>query len=814
MRRIMPRVLLLLFAAAVPAVWAQTSPPGPVRWTDVADRQVAAADHRIAYGEGPLQFGDLRLPAGEGPHPVAVVIHGGCWLSKYDLRHISHLSEALTRAGVATWTIEYRRIGDPGGGWTGTFEDVAAGADRLRAITARFPLDLERVVLVGHSAGGHLALWAAARGGLPAGSAVFGEEPLAVRGVVALAAISDLGTFARGAADCNAAVRPLLGGSPGEVPERYRQASPIERLPLRVPVRLVHGAADPHVPIEQSRAFAAQARAAGDDVELVEIPAAAHFDLIAPWSPAWSTVEGVVLKLVGRQASLGTVSFPVTCSIDAQLEFSRAVALLHHMTYPQARQAFERAAALDPRCAMAHWGIAMTLFQPLWPTRPSPDALRRGWEAVQTARSLQPPTERERLMVAAAEAFFAEPGGTDYWLRIRRWERAAQTAFSSLPDDPEAATFYALAHLAVAPSDTISRAHADKAAEILLRVYEANPDHPGAMHYLVHANDVPGREGELLEVTRKYEMVAPHNPHALHMPTHIYTRLGDWNAVIRGNLKAADAALDHRAGEHGEFVWDEFPHAIEYLVYASLQKGADLEAAAQLERLHATTGLEPTFKTAFHLASTRVRYTLERRAWDEALALAPRQPSTLDWERYTWPEAIAWFARGLGAAHLGRTGESRAARERLQQLEETTDGAGEKLFARNIKVLRLELDAWIAHRRGDKVSGIELMREAAELERSTPKHAVTPAPTIPAYELLGDLLLAQQRPAEALVEYQRSLQLYPRRFNSLLGAARAARQMGNDARARGFYQELLDVADEGATRAALTEARRAVGRRP
>jgi tetratricopeptide (TPR) repeat protein len=509
----------------------------------------------------------------------------------------------------------------------------------------------------------------------------------------------------------------------------------------------------------------------------------------------------------------GTVDFPITCSKQAQVEFNRAVALLHHMTYPQAREEFQRVATTDPRCAMAHWGIAMTLFQPLWPTRPRPEALLRGWEAVQKAEALQPPTERERLFVAAAEAFFLEPASSDYWLRIRRWEQATERVYASFPDDPEAAAFYALAHLATAPSDTISRAHSDRAAEILLRLYERNPDHPGAMHYLVHANDVPGRERESLEITRKYEAVAPRNPHALHMPTHIHTRLGDWNGVIRGNLRAAEAALEYPAGDHGEFIWDEFPHATEYLVYAYLQKGSDDDAAAQLKRLRATVRLEPTFKTAFHLASTQARYTLERRAWNEAALLVPREPATLDWDRFTWPEAIARFARGLGAAHLGEVNEAKAAGERLGELEAATRKAGEDLFARNIRVLHLELNAWLAHVEGQRESSVALMREAAELEASTPKHAVTPGPTLPAQELLGDLLMEQKQPAEALASYKRSIELYPRRFNGLLGAARAAQALGDASLARTFYQELLDVADGGTRQRALKEAQNYVAQR-
>jgi tetratricopeptide (TPR) repeat protein len=483
---------------------------------------------------------------------------------------------------------------------------------------------------------------------------------------------------------------------------------------------------------------------------------------------------------------LGRVEFPVSCSNQAQVDFNRAVALLHHMTYPQAREAFAQVASSDPRCAMAHWGVAMTLFQPLWPTRPGAEALLQGWRAVQNAKALQPQTERERLFIAAAEAFFLEPASSDYWLRIRRWEQAAEKLYAAFPGDPEAAAFYALAHLATAPSNAISRTHSDRAAQILLRVYERNPSHPGAMHYLIHANDVPGRERESLEITRKYEAAAPRNPHALHMPTHIYTRLGDWDSVIRGNLRAAEAALEHPAGSHGQFVWDEFPHAIEYLVYACLQKGVDEEAAAQMKRLLATPSLEPTFKTAFHLASVQARYALERRAWNEAASIAAREPANLNWDRFAWPEAIARFARGLGAVRLGKVDESRAELERLGKLEAAMREAGEDLFARNIRVLRLELSAWIAHAEGQRQASVALMREAAELEVSTPKHAVTPGPTVPAHELLGDLLMEQKQPAEALAAYRRSIELYPGRFNALLGAARAARASGEESQARAF----------------------------
>jgi tetratricopeptide (TPR) repeat protein len=317
----------------------------------------------------------------------------------------------------------------------------------------------------------------------------------------------------------------------------------------------------------------------------------------------------------------------------------------------------------------------------------------------------------------------------------------------------------------------------------------------------------------LLEVVRRYETIAPQNPHALHMPSHIYTRLGDWDGVIRGNLRAAEAALKYPAGDSAQFVWDEFPHALEYLIYAYLQKGADHEAAAQLRRLRGTARLQPSFKTAFHLASTQARYALARRAWSEAALLVPREPSTLDWDRFMWPEAVTWFARGLGQAHEGDLEKARAARARLDQLETGAAKAGEELFARNIRILGLELGAWLAHVEQDRERSVALLREAAALEESTPKHAVTPAPTLPASELLGDLLLEQARPREALDAYNRSLVLYPRRFMSLLGAARAARASGDESVARTRYQELLDLAGSGSRESPLDEARAFVQRR-
>jgi len=509
-----------------------------------------------------------------------------------------------------------------------------------------------------------------------------------------------------------------------------------------------------------------------------------------------------------HRPSLGAVDFPASCSDTVRATLNEGVALLHHMTYPQSRAAFEEAARLDPRCTMAHWGIAMTLFTPAWPNRPSVEERRRGWREVQAAMALRPPTARESLYVAAAAAFFLDPDADDYWARIRRWDQAMGRLHAAHPQDPDATALYALAYLVASPSPDSTAARAAVAAGLALGVLARHPDHPGAMHYLIHANDVTGRERESPDVVRRYEAIAPDNPHALHMPTHIYTRLGDWEGVIRGNVGAARAALAHPAGDHGEYVWDEYPHAVEYLVYAYLQTGHDAEADSLVTLLGSMPRLEPTFKTAFHLASTPARLALERRAWSEAARLEPRVPAGFAWDRWPWPEGVVWFARGLGACHEGRPADSRRARDRLVALEATARDRGEPLFAANIRILRLEVDGCMAREDGDAARAVTLLRDAAALEASTPKHPVTPAPTLPAAELLGDLLLAQHETAAALDAYRQSLHLYPRRFRSLLGAARAARGVGDADAARHYYGQLLESA-AGTTRGAILQEARA-----
>lgn len=297
--RLLACVLLIIGAAAFNRGGAQT-----LTYSDIQKLEMPAADHRITYGSAPQQFGDLRLPKGKGQHPVAILIHGGCWYSEYDLNHIASFAAALTELGVATWTVEYRRVGNPGGGWPGTFADVALAADHLRVLARSYPLDLKRVITIGHSAGGQLALWLAARKQLSRTSLLYVSNPLKLSGVVSLAGITDMRGFSSG---CNDAVRRVLGGTVAEISYRYRETSPIELLPLGVRQSLIQGSLDKIVPPELGAKYKLAAEKRGESVKLIALEGAGHFELIAPRSSAWPIVEKEVrslLKLPKKQRTV------------------------------------------------------------------------------------------------------------------------------------------------------------------------------------------------------------------------------------------------------------------------------------------------------------------------------------------------------------------------------------------------------------------------------------------------------------------------------------------------------------------------------
>ncbi len=507
-----------------------------------------------------------------------------------------------------------------------------------------------------------------------------------------------------------------------------------------------------------------------------------------------------------EEAPLGTVQFDASCSTEVSDDFDRAIALLHHMQYEESRAAFAEITTADPQCGMAHWGIAVTLFQPLWPARPGAAALRRGWDEVGQARELGTGTDRELDLVTAAEAFFREPESTEWWTRIRRWSDAMAQAYAARPEDTETAAFYALSQLAIGQVEPDQMAYHARAAEVLLNIYDREPTHPGAIHYTIHANDVDTRARESLDIVRSYGVIAPDVPHALHMPTHIFVRLGEWPESITWNLRSAAAALRHPAGDTTSH---HYPHALDYLVYAHLQRGEDEQALAIVEEILAREEpFQGTFISAFHLAAMPARYAIERRAWDEARAITARMPASLAWDQFWWAESLSWFARGLGAVHTGDADEAQNAERHMIALGAAARAAGEDTFADYIDVDRLVLTAWRAYVAGQSERALNLASEAVRLEATTQKHPVTPGALYPSQEALGDMLEDLGRPHEALTAYEDALAAWPGRFNSLMGAARAARAAGMDDRARDHYRALLEISSGGdSMRPVLSEAR-------
>lgn len=492
---------------------------------------------------------------------------------------------------------------------------------------------------------------------------------------------------------------------------------------------------------------------------------------------------------VDADDSIGSVDFRANCEAPARAGFDRALGLMHHMMYVQARAAYEDVARAHPDCAMAHWGIATTLFQPLWGTSPSADEITRGREAIKRAGELVN-GEREQLLIDATAAFF-EPDTDRLQPRLAGWIKGMTDAYEAFPDDPDVASLYALSRLALALESDDRYALHDEAETVLRRIWEDKPRHPGAVHYTIHATDADGRAGNAIEIINSYGHIAPNVPHALHMPSHIYVRLGDWPSVIDWNQRSARAAVGHKSGGATSF---HYLHALDYLVYGYLQRGEDSAAHQVWESAQANGPHQANFPGAFHLASIPARLAVEARDWEAAAAIQPRVPDYIDWDAFFWPEGISWFARGLGAVHTGDLATAREAEQRLATLSDSAKSSADRRFSTYIEVDRLILAGWIAQAENEPELALERMHTAGELESTVEKHPVTPGALLPPYEALGDLLLALDRPEEALAAYERSNQTWPNRHNTLSGAVRAARASGDKQAAEAWSQRLREVA--------------------
>lgn len=492
-------------------------------------------------------------------------------------------------------------------------------------------------------------------------------------------------------------------------------------------------------------------------------------------------------------ASLGSVALPVACAPQATPHLRRGLALLHNMTYTEAETAFATAASVDPECALAYWGQAMSLVHPLWPDVPSAEGIARGADLLAEARAHGPLDERTGAWVAALEAYYQDASARGEPARLADFAAGWEAASAADPGDLEAKLFRALGAIAVAGAadDRVqSQAEAGGLAEEVLAVV---PDHTGALHYIIHAYDLPELAERALPAARTYGEVAPDNAHALHMTSHIFTRVGSWEESSEYNRRAAAAGLAHPiAGATSH----HYLHAADYLVYARLQRHDDVGAHRVWVEMRARADrVTPHPASAYAFAAVPARLALERGNWRGAASIERRWPPSLPWDRMPHLEAITEFARGIGAA---RSGDVPAAAVSAARLDALRVAAGELPGAYDwgtqVEIQGTAVRAWIALADDRTGEALGLMRAAAELEGTTRKNPVTPGEVLPAAELLGDMLIELGRFAEARAAYGSALERTRRRANSLFGAARAAELDGDADAARRLYGELLESA--------------------
>jgi tetratricopeptide (TPR) repeat protein len=479
---------------------------------------------------------------------------------------------------------------------------------------------------------------------------------------------------------------------------------------------------------------------------------------------------------------VGSVSFPTSCRADVQPAFERAVAMLHSFWFDAATAAFDSVAKADDRCAMAHWGAALTLaYNPF--TMAAPTEERRVAALAHAERALAlATTDRERAWANAVKVLYADPtpGLPGHRKRLQAHEEAMQALRAAYPDDVEATIFYARAVIANAPPTDLTFARQLHAGEILEPLFASRPDHPGLAHYVIHTFDSPKLAKQGLAAARRYAGIAPAAPHALHMPSHIFTRLGYWQESIETNRRSANA----------EPVPDAAVHPLDYMVYAYLQLGRDDEARKVVDRL---LNIEDRFYAGvigYNLAAMPARYALERSDWARAAALqpVPKAPPFAD--------AVTRFANAVGAARSGDLPRAKAAVAKLEEIRDTLRGRNDAYWATIVEAQRLAASAWVARGERRTTEALQLAKQAADLEETVEKHPVTPGPLLPARELEADLLAALGRHAEALRAYQATMEREPRRARALHGAAVAAAKAGKRADARRYYAELLDLMKE------------------
>jgi hypothetical protein len=506
--------------------------------------------------------------------------------------------------------------------------------------------------------------------------------------------------------------------------------------------------------------------------------------------------------------TLGTVKFANSCSADVQPAFARGMALLHSFEFGPATDAFKAALDADPSCGIAQWGSTLAQWgNPFSIAIRPPRQMDAGRAMAERAAAIATKTPRERDYIAAVATLYDRFETVDQRTRLVAYRDAMGRLAAKYPDDPEASTFYALALAAAA--DPADKTYVDqlKAGAMLEKLWQAQPDHPGIPHYIIHSYDVPALASRAVVAARRYAKVAPDAPHALHMPSHTFTRLGYWQDSIDTNILSAAAA--RKAGA----VYEEL-HATDYQVYAYLQTGQDAAARRLVDGLaevisrvspNAAASAAPPLAGSYALAAIPARYALERGAWAEAARLEPR-PS-----RYAYADAMTWFARALGGARTRDVATVKAAAGELQKAVDRLTEEKETYWIEQVTIQKIAATAWLALAEGRTSDALAAMREAADREDRTEKSAITPGPLAPARELLGEMLLELKQPKEALAAFQQTMAKEPNRFRAVAGAAAAATQAGDRVRARTYYRQLLTICARADTpgRPELQAARRA-----
>jgi tetratricopeptide (TPR) repeat protein len=491
---------------------------------------------------------------------------------------------------------------------------------------------------------------------------------------------------------------------------------------------------------------------------------------------------------------LGRVSFANSCAPAAQATFERAVALLHSFWWREGEKTFREVLEHDPNCAIATWGIATILIGNTFAAGPTPAQAQQAKEAIERGRAIGAKTERERLFIEAVAQYYERFAERAHGARMKSLSDAFGNLVKRFPEDDEAQIFSAIYLTATQDPTEQTFASALKAAAILEVQFKKHPDHPGVAHYLIHSYDYPPIAEKGLTAAKRYSEIAPSAPHALHMPSHIFTRVGAWHDSAQMNERSAAIA---KAGKD----FNDQLHAMDYLAYAYLQLARDADAQRVVQEAPGVRGSEQVRGTPYALAAIPARFAIERGAWKEAAQLQP-QPT-----RFPFTGALTHFARALGAA---RSGDAAAAERDVLELMRIVDmlkAAKDAYWTIEVEVQRLGAIAWVAHARGNRDEALKFMGASAELEAKSEKSAVSPGRLVPAHELLGDMLLESGKPAEALAEYERSQVRDPNRFRSLYGAGEAAAQSGNRDKARYYFSRLLDMAGSSNRRPEMEKAR-------